>query len=330
MTKGKRKVVGTGFEDDVAAAPPMNPKESMSDYMQRTGIKNAGIVFRKYQDQQNNWTNSDTYKNMMSKNAADQQAFDKSNDMSNPINVARAKAVSHAFVGAIGNEMGYRVAALAKSYVDKASDVISPILGVVAPGITGDAYDFAKHGLDFIYDQLGIPEDLSNQAANDRIIQAVKDAQSQYGEGILGDNDYHLLDLLFQYPNPNQKPSDVIRQSSLMNDMQNDTSRQMQGLKLQSNPLTPYANLNKNIVDRLDSLYEARLKNPLVSVAMKSDPSTRQYKFNQCNKIFPPPVPSQLIPQWLQQGGDIIEDRGKSKQRRRQMVENTRKKIQGN
>ena len=292
----RKRQQGKGFEDDVAAAPPIAVGESITDYMTRTGIKNPGIVFRKITERSDR-APSKADLDRVAASQADQAEFAKEN-ADTPENNARAKAVGKTFKQNIGNEIAYRVAAEAKKRVDDASEPISQILGATPVG--SEAFDAAKLGLDVLYNNLGIPDDLSNDAANKRIVDATLAARhANYGSGMLNDDDYHQLDLLFQYPRADLLPSDIVNKQSNVRDMEEDTEYQFEGLPL---PSSHSDSLSQSIKDRLDSLYRTRLSNPLVKIALNTEPGLRQRSFEFANKLFPPPIPSKMIPQWEGQG----------------------------
>jgi hypothetical protein len=342
--------VNPDFEKQVANAPDFLPKEQISDYVKRTGITNGGVILRKFYQRQQEWIDSEAFKKLVAMYAQLQTDFDNSNK-DTPENRARQAAVGRAFKGSLGDQMYYKVAQTAKGYIDIGTNVVGKVLDFI-PGVddvVGTVFNGCAKGLDALYNYLNIPEDTSNEASAARVVAAVKAVQAQYGEGFskkkkkvqkgkgaLNSDDMNNLDLLFQDPNLNQKPSDIIRNQSFVNDMKLDTQRQMKGLALKSTPLTPYADLSNAMVEKLDNLYALRLAIPQVMIAIKGDPGLRQYRFNQINSLIPPPVPSQLIPQWKQQGmglteeqkQNVVDSRGKSKIRRKEIIENMKEKLQ--
>ena len=85
--------------------------------------------------------------------------------------------VARQFQGQLGNELGFLIAKTAWDIVNKGSDYIGKALGMLAPE-AGQAFNAAKSIGDQIYKMLCIPEDLSNPAMAQRVVDAVKQAQS--------------------------------------------------------------------------------------------------------------------------------------------------------
>jgi hypothetical protein len=312
-------IIGQGADDNqvdpaliakVKEAPDMLPKEGLLDYSKRTGIKDAGVIFHKLKERADRWFNSPEYKALCAKAEKDAKDFEESNK-DTPENNERRKAVVHAFIGAIGNEMGYRVANQAWSWVKTINEPMSKALGAVD---LNTGWDIGYKICDFIYNNiLDIPDDLSTKAAVARIAQDVYNAQKKYGGSLrkqrggmmVTDDDLHLLDLMMQYPDSKynkELPSEYIARSNWNRNDKLDTANLYYGRPRVPFDKDPYGGLTKGIVNKLDQEYNQRLSDPEVQKIGKGDRGQFTYLMNKYNESHPYPIPSQQIPQWLKQG----------------------------
>jgi hypothetical protein len=143
--------MATYTADQLAEYPDFEDGEMLGAYRKRTGITNPNVIQAKYAEYLN-----------------EQRILHPPPPPDEPDDAFVQYMTSKGFMDANNTEIAKSVAGLALSYIDKASDVLSPILEAI-PG-AGDAFDLAKQGLDALSATWGIDPDQSNDGIAGRIV----------------------------------------------------------------------------------------------------------------------------------------------------------------
>ena len=167
---------------DMSATPMLLPDENPLHYSRRTGLAgDFGVLAYGWQNElrQKTWNQSDEGKKVLDRlRQLRKEMIDRNTDSVD--NRYRTWLVGRAFQGKLGDEMAYRIAESAKKIIDAGTPIIKKIVEFAGMKEAGTAIDVAKKGLDIIYDQLGIPSDLSDQASAQRIVSAIQTLQDNY------------------------------------------------------------------------------------------------------------------------------------------------------
>ena len=158
------------------AAPQLEPGESLFAYRARTGITDPRQLFQAQLDY-----------NRLAQNQPPPQPtrqappdYGKFNSVVQPLiskvvlptlKAAQVEGTRKAFVGSNGNEVAYQTAKLSQDIINTVKKPISDAVNKFNP-VAGKAFDTAADIEQGIYNSLGIPEDVSNQASAQRITDA--------------------------------------------------------------------------------------------------------------------------------------------------------------